>query len=90
MRIIRPLLSRRIAPRRKYPWIRIIAFITEPSSVPQILDHQGEPRRPMRFAPARGQPLWAAAAARTTAGNDPHWELAAQSLPEIKFEQLGV
>jgi hypothetical protein len=47
----------------------------------------GEPTRPPRIAPARGPPLWEAAAASPSAGNDPHWELAAQPLPEIEFDQ---
>jgi hypothetical protein len=47
----------------------------------------GEAARPPRFAQARGPPLWAAAPTCTTAGNDPHWELAAQPLPEIEFDQ---
>ena len=58
--------------------VRIIAFITEPSTVRQMLDHLGEATRPPRFAPprfapARGPPLWAAAAA-AAASNDPAWD----------------
>ena len=67
--------------------MRIIAFITEPSTVRQILAHLGAATRPPRIAPARGPPLWEAATAGTAAGNDPHWELAAQPLPEIEFDQ---
>jgi hypothetical protein len=66
--------------------MRLIAFITEPSTVRQILDHLGEPTRPLRFAPARGPPLWEAAAAAPPASNDPRWE-PAQPLPEIEFDQ---
>jgi hypothetical protein len=67
--------------------MRIIAFINEVSTVRQVLNHLGEPTRPPRIAPARGPPLWEAAAASSPAGNDPHWELAAQPLPEIAFDQ---
>jgi len=54
---------------------------------PPAPDHQGEPNRPPRIAPARGPPLREAAAAGTAAGNAPHWELAAQPLPEVEFDQ---
>jgi hypothetical protein len=67
--------------------MRIIAFITEPSTVRQIRNHRGEPTRPPRFAPARGPPLWEAAAAAPPAGNDPHWDAAAQPPPAIEFDQ---
>jgi hypothetical protein len=67
--------------------MRSIAFITAPSTIRRILEHLGEPTRPPRFAPARGPPLWEAAAAAPRAGNDPRWEQAAQPLPEIAFDQ---
>jgi hypothetical protein len=67
--------------------MRSIAFITEPSTVRQILEHRGEPTRPPRFAPARGPPLWEAAAAAPAAGNDPCWEQTAELPPEIEFDQ---
>ncbi|MDP2759263.1 MAG: hypothetical protein Q8O64_02490 [Sideroxyarcus sp.] len=41
----------------------IIAFITEGSSVREILDPLGESAQPPRIAPARGPPLWEAAMA---------------------------
>ncbi len=66
--------------------MRIIAFITEPRTVRQILDHLGEPSRPPRFAPARGPPLWEVVAAAPPAANDPRWEQD-QPLPEIEFDQ---
>ena len=66
--------------------VRLIAFITAPSTVRQMLDHLGQPTRPPRFAPARAPPLWEAAAA-PLADNDPHWEQAAQPLPEIELDQ---
>ena len=65
--------------------MRIIAFITEPAAVRQILEHRGEPTRSPRFAPARGPPLWAAVTPATPADHDPRWGEAAQSLPEIEF-----
>jgi hypothetical protein len=36
--------------------MRIVAFITEPTTVRAILDHLGEPIRPPIIAPARGPP----------------------------------
>ena len=66
--------------------MRLIAFITDPATVRQILNHLGQPTRPSRFAPARGPPRWEAAAT-PPADNDPHWEQAAQPLPEIEFDQ---
>jgi hypothetical protein len=48
------------------------------------------PNAPLRAAVtalARGPPLWEAAAGAPPAGNAPHWELAAQPLPEIEFDQ---
>jgi hypothetical protein len=67
--------------------MRLIAFITAPRTVWQILQHLGQPTRPPRFAPARGPPLWETAAAAPPAGNDPHWALAAQPPPAIEFAQ---
>ena len=52
--------------------MRIIAFINDPGTVGKILDHIGEPTQPPRIAPARGPPLWAAAAAEQLK-NDPRW-----------------
>ena len=67
--------------------MRIIAFITEPAAVRQILAHRGEPTRSPRCAPARGPPLWETVAAAPAADHDPRWDPAAQSLPEIEFDQ---
>jgi hypothetical protein len=47
----------------------------------------GESTRPPHIAPARGPPLWEAAAAAEQAGNDPQWDQAAQPAPEIEFDQ---
>jgi hypothetical protein len=38
--------------------MRIVGFITDPSTVRTILAHLGEPIRPPAIAPARGPPLW--------------------------------
>jgi Putative transposase len=67
--------------------MRIIVFITAPSSVRQILQHRGEPTRPPRCAPARAPLLWEAVAAAPPADNAPHWEQATQPLPELEFDQ---
>ena len=40
--------------------MRIIAFITDPTTVRDILAHLGEPISAPTVAPARGPPLWAA------------------------------
>ena len=65
--------------------MRIIAFITEPSTVRRMLEHRGEPTRPPRFAPARGPPLWAAATT-AAASNDPAWDHTPAPTPEIEFD----
>jgi hypothetical protein len=57
------------------------------TAVRKILEHLGAATRPPRIAPARGPPLWETAAASALAGNDPHWELAAQPVPQIEFDQ---
>ena len=67
--------------------MRIIAFLTEPAAVRQILEHLGEPTRPPRFAPARGPPLWQAVTAAPPAANDPRWDPPAPLLPGIEFDQ---
>lgn len=41
--------------------MRIVAFITDHSTVRAILTPLGEPIRPLAIAPARGPPLWEAA-----------------------------
>ena len=40
--------------------MRIIAFLTEPVTVRDLLAHLGAPTAPPRIAPARGPPLWEA------------------------------
>ena len=66
--------------------MRLIAFITAPSTVRQRLEYLGESTRPPRCAPARAPPLWEVVAA-PPADHDPHWEPAAQPLPQIDFDQ---
>jgi hypothetical protein len=67
--------------------MRIIAVLTAPAAVRQILEHLGESTRPPRFAPARAPPLWEAVTAAAPAANDPRWDPSAQALPEIEFDQ---
>jgi len=72
--------------------MRIIAFITEGSSVRKILEHLGESTLPPKVAPARGPPLWELELAlahrhRHKAGNDPQWDSAAQPEPVFEFDQ---
>jgi hypothetical protein len=57
--------------------MRIIAFLTDPAAVRDILVHLGEPTAPPRIASAQGPPLWDLSNAE--AGDfDPH----AQPVPE--------
>ena len=66
--------------------MRIIAFINEAATVKQILEHIGEATQPPRIAPARGPPLWEAAAAEQ-AESDPQWDQADQPGPAVEFDQ---
>jgi hypothetical protein len=63
--------------------MRIIAFITDASTICNILVHLGEPTAPPRIAPARGPPLWAAADAEHNPAVDP----LLQSVPAFEFDQ---
>ena len=67
--------------------MRIIAFITEGSSVRKILDHLGESSQLPRIAPARGPPLWEAAMAQEQSGNDHQWDSSAQPEPVFEYDQ---
>ena len=68
--------------------MRIIAFITEGSSVRKILECMGESALPPKVAPARGPPLWELAQAqRHGADNDPQWESAHEPEPVFEFDQ---
>ena len=53
---------------------------------PQCTLARGGPR-PGAGAPARGPPLRETAASWPQAGNDPAWDLSAQPVPEIEFDQ---
>ena len=61
--------------------MRIIAFITDASTIRNILVHLGEPTAPPRIAPARGPPLWAAAT------HDPAADPLLQPAPAFEFDQ---
>jgi hypothetical protein len=61
--------------------MKIIAFIDEGETIREILAHLGEPVDPPRIAPARGPPLWEAAAGQSDDA------LLAQPIPEIEFDQ---
>ena len=66
--------------------MRTSAFIDDAGTVKKILDHIGKSTQPPRIAPARGPPLWEAAAAQQ-AGNYPQWDLSAHPASEIEFDQ---
>lgn len=61
--------------------MRIIAFITEASSVRQILAHLGEATSPPPLAPARGPPLWE----MPDAGKD-RFDPQTQPSPDYEFD----
>ncbi len=63
--------------------MRIIAFITDASTIRNILVHLGEPSAPPRIAPARGPPLWEAAGAEHDPSADPLLPCA----PAFAFDQ---
>jgi hypothetical protein len=61
--------------------MRLIAFLTEHSSIEQILTHLGEPTLPPPVAPARAPPDHADLA------QGPTWEIGVDPVPEIDFDQ---
>ena len=63
--------------------MRIIAFITDPSTVRDILAHLGEPTAPPRIAPAGGPPLWEVVSAEHESIPDP----ALLPIPAFEFDQ---
>jgi len=63
--------------------MRIIAFITDGSTVRDILVHLREPAAPPRIAPARAPPPWAAACAEQDSTPNP----AIQPAPAYAFDQ---
>jgi hypothetical protein len=62
--------------------MRIIAFVTDPCTIRDILRHVGEPTALPRIAPARGPPLYDLRDA-TTGDFGPH----ALPAPEVEFDQ---
>lgn len=62
---------------------RIIAVVTDGSTVRDILVHLGEPTAPPRIAPARAPPLWETAEAEHDSPPDP----APQPAPAYAFDQ---
>ena len=61
-----------------HPYIEVF-----PKAAPLLIAAVPSPR----IAPARGPPLWEAAAAAEQAENDPQWDSSAQPTPEIEFDQ---
>jgi hypothetical protein len=62
--------------------MRLIAFVTAPSSVKTILAHLGEPTTPPEVARARGPPLWEQAPEPVA-----NWDEAPARVPEFVFDQ---
>jgi hypothetical protein len=62
--------------------MRLIAFITERSSIQQILTHIGEPPKAPPIAPARAPP-----GSATDAAPHPAWEIGVEPIPDIEFDQ---
>jgi len=63
--------------------MRIIAFITDASTIRNMLVQLGEPIAPPGIAPARGPPLWEAAGAE----HDPPADPALPPIPAYEFKQ---
>ncbi len=63
--------------------MRIIAFLTDLSTIHDILLHVGEPTMPPRIAPARGPPLWEGADLE----HDPATDPLLQCAPAFEFDQ---
>lgn len=63
--------------------MRIVAFITDASTIRDILVHLGEPTAPPRIAPARAPPLWEAADAE----HDPAADPLLQCAPAFELDQ---
>jgi hypothetical protein len=68
--------------------MRIIAFITDGSTVRKILEHLGESSTPPNVAPARGPPLWELELAQAPRQADeyPQWDSIPQPEP-AEFDQ---
>jgi hypothetical protein len=63
--------------------MRIITFVTDASTIRDLLAHCDEPTAPPRIAPARGPPLWEAA----DAAHDPAADPLLQRAPAFAFDQ---
>jgi len=63
---------------------RLLRYCARPRFALEHL-HIGESTRPPKIAPARGPPLWEAAA--EPGENDTQWDVSAQPVPEIEFDQ---
>jgi hypothetical protein len=62
--------------------MRVIAFISEPLVIRDILDHLGVPTSPPRLMPARGPPLWDRLDAESG-----EFDPQAQPAPDYEFDQ---
>jgi hypothetical protein len=62
--------------------MRIIASITDASTIRATLLHLGEPTAPPRLAPARGAPLW-----NLPEAGPGGFDLHAQPAPGVEFDQ---
>lgn len=62
--------------------MRLIAFLTERSSIEEILPHLGEPTVPPPIAPARAPPAFGADVEQRSA-----CDTGAEPLPDIQFDQ---
>ncbi len=67
--------------------MRIIAFITEFTSIQPILEHIGEPSKPPRIAPARGPPGWDCDDASGMDGYPQDWDSAIEPEPPYELDQ---
>jgi hypothetical protein len=69
--------------------MRIVAFITETSTVQRTLDHFGEPATPPRIAPARGPPSWEEGQSETIFLDEERFsgDPLVQPAPEYEFDQ---
>ena len=63
--------------------MRLVAFIKEPATVRQILEHVGEPATAPAIAPARSPPLEMKIAQQLAAPE------AVEAIPELEFDQTA-
>jgi hypothetical protein len=72
--------------------MRLIAYLTERSSIEEILTHLGEPIVPPPIAPARALPGFPTDVDQrppdeALAQSGPAWEIGAEPVPDIDFDQ---